>query len=52
MQLRAGYMANMYFNTVGIGQPVAFNFGALDAHYVTQGFRLVHGFNVGFGLFF
>ena len=52
VEMRVGYMANMYFNTVSMKQPVAFNFGALDAQYGTQVFRLVHGFNVGVGFFF
>ena len=52
VQVRVGYMANMYFNTRSLKDPVAFNFGALNAENGTQAFRLVHGFNVGFGLFF
>ena len=52
VQMRVGYNAMMFFNTRSIQDPVNFNFGALEGNYGTQVFRMVHGFNVGFGLFF
>jgi hypothetical protein len=52
VQVRLGYSAMTYFNTKNMLNPIAFNFGALDPVYNTQAFRLVHGFNVGVGLFF
>ncbi|MFO0938438.1 MAG: hypothetical protein U0798_18195 [Gemmataceae bacterium] len=52
VQLRAGVMANMFFNTVSMKDPVAFNIRNHHAQYGTQVFRLVYGFNVGAGFFF
>src|SRR6186713_1659396 len=52
VQIRAGYSAMMFLNTNSMETPVTFDFGAMNANYGTQCFRLVHGFNVGVGLFF
>jgi hypothetical protein len=52
VQIRAGYSAMMFLNTTSMENPVVFNFGNMDANYGTQVFRLVHGFNIGVGLFF
>ncbi|MGL4423054.1 MAG: hypothetical protein ACRCZF_20490, partial [Gemmataceae bacterium] len=52
VQVRFGYMAQTYFNTKYMKEPVAYDFGALDPAYDTRAFRLVHGFHVGIGLFF
>jgi hypothetical protein len=52
VQVRGGYSAMMFFNTRAMDQPAVFNFGALNADYGKQAFRLVHGFTVGVGLFF
>lgn len=52
VQMRFGYTAQTYFNTRHMGQPIDFNYGAMDPTYGTQAFRIVHGFNVGLGLFF
>lgn len=52
VQLRAGYMAMMYFNTRSMQEPITFNFGALDPAYKTEALRCVHGLNIGIGLFF
>lgn len=52
VQIRAGYSAMMFLNTNSMETPVTFDFGAMNANYGTQVFRLVHGFNVGVGLFF
>lgn len=52
VQLRAGYNYQSFFNTSAMQQPVAFNFGNLDPKYGSQAYRLVHGVNVGLGLFF
>ena len=52
VQIRLGYTAMSYFNTVRMQEPVGFNYGAIDPRYQTQVFRLIHGLNVGIGLFF
>lgn len=52
VQVRVGYQAMTFFNTRNMEEPVGFNFGAIDPRYDTQYFRLLHGFNVGLGLFF
>jgi hypothetical protein len=33
-------------------EPIGFNYSAIDPVYNTQYFRIVHGLNVGLGLFF
>lgn len=52
VQMRVGYQAMAYFNTTRMDEPVGFNYAVPDPQYGTQVFRLLHGFNVGFGLFF
>lgn len=52
VQMRVGYMANTFYNTVRMSQPIGFNYGSPDPGYATQYFRLIHGLNVGIGLFF
>ncbi|QDU21074.1 Lpg1974 family pore-forming outer membrane protein [Urbifossiella limnaea] len=52
VQVRVGYNALTYFNTQRMEEPVSFNVGAIDPKYDTQWFRLLHGVNVGVGLFF
>jgi hypothetical protein len=52
VQVRVGYNALTYFNTERMDEPVGFNYGAIDPKYDTQWFRLLHGVNVGVGLFF
>lgn len=52
VQVRVGYNAMTYFNTTRMEEPVGFNYGAIDPRYETQVFRILHGFNVGIGLFF
>ena len=52
VQVRAGYTANTFWNTERIRDPIAFNYGALDPVYGTQYFRIMHGVEVGFSLFF
>lgn len=52
VQVRVGYNALTYFNTRRIDEPVGFDYGAMDPKYDTQWFRLLHGVNVGIGLFF
>jgi hypothetical protein len=51
VQLRVGYDALAFFNTVGLRNPVSFNFGGLDPAWerVT---KLLHGFNAGVGITF
>ena len=52
VQVRAGYTANTFYNTERIKDPIAFNYGALDPVYGTQYFRIIHGLEFGFSLFF
>lgn len=52
VQMRLGYTAQTYFNTRNMLNPIAFDYGAIDPVYNFQAFRLVHGLNVGIGLFF
>ncbi len=52
VQIRAGYQAMTFFNTLYMRDPVGFNFGNINPGYATQWFRLIHGFNIGLGFFF
>lgn len=52
VQMRVGYQAQTFFNTKRMDEPISFNYGAIDPAYGTQAFRLLHGINVGIGLFF
>lgn len=52
IQMRVGYTANTFYNTRNIQDPIGFNYGAIDPVYGTQYFRIIHGLNVGFGVFF
>jgi hypothetical protein len=52
MQIRVGYNAYTFFNTMRMEQPIGFNYSSLDPAYETQYFRIVHGANAGIGLFF
>lgn len=52
VQMKLGYSAMTFFNTMNIQDPIGFNYGQLDPVYGTQVFRIVHGLNVGLGLFF
>lgn len=52
VQLRCGYNAWTFFNTRRMEEPVGFNYGSIDPAYDVQVFRIVHGINVGLGLFF
>ena len=52
VQVRVGYQAITYFNTTRMQEPIGFNYQIPDPQYGTQVFRILHGFNVGIGLFF
>jgi len=52
VELRVGYQAMTYFNTMNMRHPIGFNYGSIDPIYDTQVFRLFHGVNVGLGIFF
>jgi len=52
IQMRVGYSANTFYNTRNIQDPIGFNYGAIDPVYGTQYFRIIHGLNVGVGVFF
>ena len=52
VQLRVGYSANTFFNTKYMREPIGFNYSAIDPAYETKVFRIIHGVNVGVGLFF
>lgn len=52
VQMRLGYNAWTFFNTRRMEEPIGYNYGAIDPAYDVQIFRIVHGLNVGLGLFF
>ncbi len=52
VQMRVGYTAQTYFNTKYMKEPVAFDYGTIDPAYRDGYFRIVHGLNLGLGLFF
>ena len=52
VQVRVGYTAMTYFNTRSMRDPVGFNYSSIDPVYDIKWFRLIHGLNVGVGLFF
>ncbi len=52
VQVRVGYSANTFYNTLNQDQPIGFNYGGLDPVYGRQAFRMIHGLNIGFGIFF
>lgn len=52
VQLRLGYQALTFYNTVYMINPVGFNYGNIAPQYEFKAFRLVHGFNLGIGFFF
>jgi len=52
VQARVGYNVWTFFNTKNMYEPIGFNYSAIDPVYNTQYFRIVHGLNVGLGLFF
>jgi hypothetical protein len=52
VQMRVGYTAMTFYNTLYMRDPVGFNFGNIDPGYATKFFRLVNGFNIGVGFFF
>ena len=52
VQIRAGYQAMTFFNTLYMLEPVGLNYGNINPSYQVRYFRLLHGFNVGIGFFF
>lgn len=52
VQLRVGYNILSFFNTVGMGDPVDFNFANVYPDWQREGIRLMHGLNVGVGIIF
>jgi hypothetical protein len=52
VQVRVGYNAWTFFNTMRMEQPIGFNYSSIDPAYERQYFRIVHGANAGVGLFF
>jgi hypothetical protein len=52
VQLRVGYQAMTFYNTLYMLDPVGFNFGNIAPRYEFKAFRLLHGFNLGLGFFF
>jgi hypothetical protein len=52
VQVRVGYQAMTFYNTVYMIDPVGFDFGNIDPGYRFKAFRIVHGFNIGIGFFF
>lgn len=52
VQVRLGYQALTFYNTLYMKDPVGFNFGNIAPQYEFKAFRLLHGFNLGVGFFF
>jgi hypothetical protein len=52
VQIRVGYQAMTFWNTLYMLEPVGFNFGNINPSYETRYFRWLHGFNAGIGFFF
>ena len=52
VQVKLGYNALTYFNTVGANTPVSFDYGTLDPPWNKNEFRLFDGFNMGIGFIF
>ena len=52
VQLRVGYEAMTFFNTLYMQDPVGFNAGTSQPKYDVKAFRLINGFNAGIGFFF
>jgi len=52
VQIRVGYQAMTYYNTLYMLEPVGFDYGNINPSYHVRAFRLLHGFNVGIGFFF
>jgi len=52
LQVRVGYNAQTFFGTKNMAEAVSFNYGGIAPEYGYQGFRIVHGVNVGVGFFF
>lgn len=52
VQIRVGYQAMSFFNSLYMLEPVGINYGDINPSYHVRAFRLVHGFNVGIGFFF
>jgi len=52
VQMRVGYTINTFWNTRNIQDPIGFDMGAIEPVYSNQTFRMIHGLNVGIGVFF
>lgn len=52
VQIRAGYNFMAFFDTVGMDQPVAFDFRSPQPDWNTRGARFLDGFNAGIALIF
>lgn len=52
VQIRLGYQAQTYYATKYMREPVGFDFSAPEGTIDTKWFRVIHGVNVGLGLFF
>ncbi|MFN4258009.1 MAG: hypothetical protein ACK4RK_01840 [Gemmataceae bacterium] len=52
VEIRAGYNAMGFFNTIASPNPVAFDFGNMSPPWENRFLRLFHGLNVGIGFIF
>ena len=52
VEMRVGYSALGYFNSLYMSKPIDFNYGAIDPAYNHQLFRLYHYANVGVSIIF
>jgi hypothetical protein len=52
VEIRVGYQAMAFWNTVASPQPVTFNYGFQDVQFEKNHYRLFHGFNAGISFVF
>lgn len=52
VQIRAGYNFAAFFNTIEMGDPISFDFRAIDPDWGSRGVRFLDGFNAGIGFIF
>ena len=52
VEVRLGWDAMAFFNTIASPQPIDFNFGSLDPQQDHEVMRLLHGFHAGIGFIF
>jgi hypothetical protein len=52
VEMKLSYVAELYFNTIQMNNPIGFNFGDIDPGYTHRVLRLVQGVQIGVGISF